>query len=68
MRYKKSFKELSMAALASLLIGLLTGSLTGYWIAGVGAFIVTLLIALSPESFGLGRTQPKPLDDYENEQ
>ncbi len=63
MRYKKSFKELFMAAIASLLIGVLTGSMTGYWIAGVGAFIVTLLIALSPESFGLGRTRPKPLDE-----
>ncbi|WP_237198463.1 hypothetical protein [Rothia nasimurium] len=63
MRYKKSFKQIFMAALASLLIGLLAGSLTGLWLVGVGSFIVTLLIALSPESFGLGRTRPGPLDD-----
>lgn len=63
MRYKKPFKQIFMAALASLLIGLLAGSLTGLWIVGVGSFIVALLIALSPESFGLGRTRPGPLDD-----
>ncbi|WP_237233072.1 hypothetical protein [Rothia nasisuis] len=63
MRYKKPFQQILTAALASLLIGLLAGSLTGLWIVGVGSFIVTLLIALSPESFGLGRTRPGPLDD-----
>lgn len=66
MRYKKSLKELLLAAVASLMIGLLAGSLTGLWVAGVGSFIVTLLIALSPESFGLGRTKPKPLEDDEH--
>lgn len=63
MRYKKSFKQLALAAVASLMIGVLVGAVTGRWIGGFTAFIVTLLIALSPESFGMGRTRPGPLDD-----
>lgn len=52
MRYKKSFKQLALAAVSSLMIGVLVGAVTGRWIWGFTAFIVTLLIALSPESFG----------------
>lgn len=63
MRYKKSFKQLALAAVASLMIGVLVGAVTGRWIWGFTAFIVTLLITLSPESFGMGRTRPGPLDD-----
>ena len=63
MRYKKSFKQIAVAAVASLMIGLLAGSLTGLWVVGMGSFIVTLLIALSPESFGLGRTRPGRMDE-----
>lgn len=63
MRYKKSFKQLAIAAVASLMIGVLVCAVTGRWIWGFTAFIVTLLIALSPESFGMGRTRPGPLDD-----
>lgn len=63
MRYKKSLREIFVAALASVLVGLLAGAVTGLWVVGVGSFIVTLLIALSPESFGLGRTRRGPLDD-----
>ena len=57
MRYKKSFKELSMAALARLLIGLLTGSLTGYWIAGVGAPSTTTKTNNNPQP-----TNPQPVE------
>ena len=63
MRYKKSFKQLALAAVSSLMIGVLVGTVTGRWVWGFTAFIVTLLIALSPESFGMGRTRTGPLDD-----
>lgn len=63
MRYQKPLKQIAVAALASLMIGLLVGAVTGLWLWGFAAFIVTLLVSLSPESFGLGRTRPGPLEE-----
>lgn len=59
----KTIKHLATGTLASVLIGLLTWLATGLWIAGTGAFLITLLVAITPETFGLGRTKPSPLDD-----
>lgn len=60
MRSKNSIKQIIIVSIASLCVGLMLGSLIGSWVWGLAAFAIVLCIGLSPADFGLGRKNPKP--------